>query len=105
MLFPVLWYLATLLFFSFVHQKKTAYLLPAFSAQVLFTARGLITLLGIARRQKRAGLLAQSLLGVAFGLSLPVLGWFAHDRRLDLPKRSVQRRSHRARNLAARAAR
>ena len=48
-LFPIAWYLATLAFFSLVHQKKNPYLLPVMPAQVLLIARALVALLAHAR--------------------------------------------------------
>ena len=47
--FPLIWYVATVVFFSLVNQKKDPYLLPVLPAQVLLTARALVALLGHAR--------------------------------------------------------
>jgi 4-amino-4-deoxy-L-arabinose transferase-like glycosyltransferase len=47
--FPLIWYGATVVFFSLVNQKKDPYLLPVLPAQVLLIARALVALIGHAR--------------------------------------------------------
>jgi 4-amino-4-deoxy-L-arabinose transferase-like glycosyltransferase len=47
--FPLLWFAATVLFFSFAHMKKNAYLLPAMPALVLLMAQGARFMVSLAR--------------------------------------------------------
>jgi len=49
--FPLAWYGATVVFFSFVHLKKDAYLLPVMPAQALLVARFVHASLAWARRR------------------------------------------------------
>jgi 4-amino-4-deoxy-L-arabinose transferase-like glycosyltransferase len=75
--FPLLWYGLVVLFFSCVHLKKNAYLLPATPAQALLIAQGLIGLAAIVRaargqRKESAGLLLgiQTFIPLGFGAAL-----------------------------------
>lgn len=75
--FPLIWYGATVAFFSFVNLKKNAYLLPAMPAQALLMAQGAM-LLGVwlRRRPREHGpgiiVIAQAVTGIVFALWL---GW------------------------------
>jgi 4-amino-4-deoxy-L-arabinose transferase-like glycosyltransferase len=76
-LFPLLWYALVVLFFSCVHLKKNAYLLPAMPAQALLIAQGLVRLAAIARAARRrrnepAGLLLaiQTFIPLGFAVAL-----------------------------------
>jgi 4-amino-4-deoxy-L-arabinose transferase-like glycosyltransferase len=75
-LFPLLWYAATVLFFSLVHLKKNQYLLPALPASVLLAARGLTAILAAARRTGFRGwpgafIALQTIVGIAFAVGVP----------------------------------
>lgn len=48
---PAIWWGLIILFFSLVHMKKGAYLLPGMPAQTLVIAVGLVGLMGIARKK------------------------------------------------------
>jgi len=52
-LFPVFWYATVVIFFSAVHLKKVAYLLPAIPAQTLIIAQVLVLILADLRRRRR----------------------------------------------------
>jgi 4-amino-4-deoxy-L-arabinose transferase-like glycosyltransferase len=54
-LFPLLWYALTVLFFSFVHLKKNAYLLPVMPAQTLLIALAIDRLRASLRLRRRMG--------------------------------------------------
>jgi 4-amino-4-deoxy-L-arabinose transferase-like glycosyltransferase len=76
--FPLAWYAAVLVFFSFVTQKKNAYLLPALPAQTLLITQGVLLTLAAARRNRfrgpQAGLAwAQVGMGLAMAVLLAVL--------------------------------
>jgi 4-amino-4-deoxy-L-arabinose transferase-like glycosyltransferase len=51
-LFPLIWFVATLLFFSLVSKKKNAYLLPAMPALAMLMAQGAVLLLAWASRKR-----------------------------------------------------
>lgn len=51
--FPLAWYALTVLFFSCVHLKKIAYLLPAMPAQTLMIAQAIVFCAALLRRRKR----------------------------------------------------
>jgi 4-amino-4-deoxy-L-arabinose transferase-like glycosyltransferase len=51
--FPLAWYALTVLFFSCVHLKKVAYLLPAMPAQTLMIAQAIVFCAAWLRRRKR----------------------------------------------------
>jgi 4-amino-4-deoxy-L-arabinose transferase-like glycosyltransferase len=53
-LFPVIWYVATIAFFSLLHVKKLAYLLPVMPAVVLMTTQGVIAVVGWLRERRRS---------------------------------------------------
>ncbi len=78
-LFPVIWYLLTVLFFSFVHLKKNAYLLPMMPAQTLIITQAAVEVISALRRKstwtRPAGVLAaaQGLIGIGFSIVLVVL--------------------------------
>jgi 4-amino-4-deoxy-L-arabinose transferase-like glycosyltransferase len=75
LLFPSVWFAATLMFFSFVNLKKNAYLLPAMPAGALLAAQGLHALLaGLRRGDRRAGIVlaAHAVAGVVAAVAL---GW------------------------------
>jgi 4-amino-4-deoxy-L-arabinose transferase-like glycosyltransferase len=75
LLFPAIWFAATVLFFSFVNLKKNAYLLPAMPSGALLAAQGLRALLAALRRgDRRAGIVlaAHAIAGV---IAAAVLGW------------------------------
>ena len=76
-LLPLLWYALTVAFFSLVHMKKNAYLLPVTPAQALLAAQGLLFLtaaLRLDRRRKNnpAGLVLapQTLIPLGFAIAL-----------------------------------
>ncbi len=78
LMFPLVWFGASLLFFSFLNQKKNQYLLPAMPAQVLMTALGLWSILSAARKLEFKGLaggllIAQTLIGVGFSVATGVM--------------------------------
>jgi len=52
-LFPLAWFALTVLFFSCVHMKKIAYLLPVMPAQTLLVAQALVYLTAVLRRRRR----------------------------------------------------
>lgn len=52
-LFPIFWFGATVVFFSFVHLKKNPYLLPTMPALTLIIADGLYAALAAARQMAR----------------------------------------------------
>ncbi len=69
-LFPMIWFAATVIFFSLVHLKKNPYLLPAAPAQTLLIVEGLAAALAVARRARGwtwgGGILAaQTAIGIA----------------------------------------
>jgi 4-amino-4-deoxy-L-arabinose transferase-like glycosyltransferase len=75
--FPLIWYAATIAFFSLAHMKKNAYLLPAMPAQALLMAQGAMLLAVWLKRKPREQLprlivAAQAVVGLAFALWL---GW------------------------------
>jgi 4-amino-4-deoxy-L-arabinose transferase-like glycosyltransferase len=75
--FPLVWYVLTIIFFSFVNLKKNAYLLPVMPAQALLMAQGTMLLaLWLKRRPRerlpRVLVMAQTWVGVGFALWL---GW------------------------------
>lgn len=51
-MFPLIWYAATVLVFSFSNVKKNAYLLPMMPAQTLLISHGLMFLLAWGRRER-----------------------------------------------------
>jgi 4-amino-4-deoxy-L-arabinose transferase-like glycosyltransferase len=53
-LFPVIWYVATIAFFSLLHVKKLAYLLPVMPAVVLMTTQGVIAVVRWLRERRRS---------------------------------------------------
>ena len=73
-LFPILWYGFSVLFFTVVGQKKLPYLLPIMPAQVMMIAIGAVTLLR-ARTQRLPGAIvwAQAIIGIGWAIALPVL--------------------------------
>jgi 4-amino-4-deoxy-L-arabinose transferase-like glycosyltransferase len=82
LLFPICWYAVTILGFSILHVKKDTYLLPIMPAQVMLTAVGLATLIGIVRRLPHKALLAwvQAGIGLAGGITSVVLAVKLHQR-------------------------
>ncbi|HEX4793096.1 MAG TPA: glycosyltransferase family 39 protein [Humisphaera sp.] len=75
--FPMIWWLAIVAFFSFVHLKKNQYLLPAIAAESLMVGQALFALLGWLREldfRGRAGAMAiaQAVIGVIFAA---MSGW------------------------------
>lgn len=73
--FPLIWFVATALFFSFVNLKKNAYLLPAMPALALLMAQGARFMVGMARGKRKdpaPRILAwsQAICGIAFALWL-----------------------------------
>lgn len=52
-LFPLLWYALIVIFFSAVHLKKAAYLLPAMPAQTLLIAQAIVFIIADLRRRRR----------------------------------------------------
>jgi 4-amino-4-deoxy-L-arabinose transferase-like glycosyltransferase len=76
--FPLIWWGATVVFFSFLNQKKNAYLLPALPAQAMMIGQALAALLGWVRETKFKGgagamVAAQAAIGVGFAIGLGVL--------------------------------
>jgi hypothetical protein len=76
LLFPLLWYAVTVIFFSFVNLKKNQYLLPALPASVLLAARGMTAIFAAARRTGFRGwpgafIALQTIVGIAFALGVP----------------------------------
>jgi 4-amino-4-deoxy-L-arabinose transferase-like glycosyltransferase len=77
-LFPIFWFGATVVFFSFVHLKKNPYLLPTMPALTLVIADGLYAALAAARRGGRWAwggiiLVVQTAIGIGFCVLLIVL--------------------------------
>jgi 4-amino-4-deoxy-L-arabinose transferase-like glycosyltransferase len=75
-LFPILWYGFSVLFFTVVGQKKLPYLLPIMPAQVMMIAIAAVELLHAARRRERfrsALVWAQVIIGIGWAIVLPVL--------------------------------
>ena len=75
LLFPLLWYAAIVCFFSFVHLKKVAYLLPAMPAQTLLLAQAATWFIALLRRRPKhpaltAFIISQFAAGFAFSLYL-----------------------------------
>jgi len=75
--FPLVWYAATVVFFSCLTVKKAAYLLPMMPAQVLFIAQFTVAMMGMIRRQIRPlgpaiAVEAQKYIGVGIGILLAV---------------------------------
>ncbi len=73
--FPLIWFVATALFFSFVNLKKNAYLLPAMPALALLMAQGARFMVAMARGKRKdpAPLIlawAQAICGIGFALWL-----------------------------------
>jgi 4-amino-4-deoxy-L-arabinose transferase-like glycosyltransferase len=84
--FALLWFVVTVVFFSFVDMKKNAYLLPAAPALVILTGQALATTLAWLRRErfaKGAGALtiAMGLIGVGWGVGTCVYAGRMHDLR------------------------
>jgi 4-amino-4-deoxy-L-arabinose transferase-like glycosyltransferase len=52
-IFPLLWFFLTVIFFSAVHLKKAAYLLPAMPAQTLLIAQAIVYIIADLRRRRR----------------------------------------------------
>jgi 4-amino-4-deoxy-L-arabinose transferase-like glycosyltransferase len=52
-LFPLLWFVLTVIFFSSVHMKKAAYLLPVMPAQTLMIAQVIVFFIADLRRKRR----------------------------------------------------
>jgi 4-amino-4-deoxy-L-arabinose transferase-like glycosyltransferase len=76
--FALLWWGITVLFFSFVLQKKNQYLLPAIPAQAIITGQALAALLGWLRETRFKGLAGalawtQAIVAVAFAIAIGVL--------------------------------
>jgi 4-amino-4-deoxy-L-arabinose transferase-like glycosyltransferase len=76
--FPLFWYFAMVVFFSFVHLKKNQYLLPVLPAQALLIAQGLAVLLTALRKPaiKRPALaliILQTLLAIGFAVAIAVM--------------------------------
>ncbi len=76
--FPLAWYVVVVIFFSCVHLKKAAYLLPAMPALALMVAQAMVALIAGARRfgpQSFAVFLlaGQSLIAVGFAIAIPFL--------------------------------
>ncbi|MDB5356895.1 MAG: glycosyl transferase family 39 [Phycisphaerales bacterium] len=76
LLFPLLWYAVTVIFFSFVHLKKNQYLLPALPASVLLAAGGMTAIFAAARRTGFRGwpgafIALQTIVGIAFAVGVP----------------------------------
>ena len=86
LLFPVAWYVLIVLFFSFVGQKKTPYLLPMMPAEALMIAIVAAPLLRMARRTRMRGIpgavvAIQAAAGVGLVIALAVLVWpFSAER-------------------------
>ncbi|MGE5608104.1 MAG: hypothetical protein ACM359_02520, partial [Bacillota bacterium] len=71
LLFPLIWYAGTILFFSLSAVKKNAYLLPMMPAHVLLIAQGVVGLMAMSRRKgKWPGITVevQKIIGVAWGV-------------------------------------
>jgi 4-amino-4-deoxy-L-arabinose transferase-like glycosyltransferase len=82
LLFPALWFVAAVVFFSFVNLKKNAYLLPVMPAYALLAARGLRTVLARTRRGSRgAGVLLQAhaIAAAAGAIAVAWLVMASHD--------------------------
>jgi 4-amino-4-deoxy-L-arabinose transferase-like glycosyltransferase len=84
-LFPIIWLVATVIFFSFVNLKKNPYLLPALPAQTLVIVEGLAAALAIARRATSftcggAVLALQSAIGVAGCIFVLAASYFIDAR-------------------------
>ena len=75
-IFAVIWLGVAVLFFSLVHQKKNAYLLPAAPAFAMLIGQGTNAIVaGVRRRIAAAGIVAtiQAGIGIGFGIALVVL--------------------------------
>jgi len=80
--FPLLWFVVTVVFFSFVDMKKNAYLLPAAPALVMLTGQALATTLAWLRRERFAkgawglvlpmGLIGAAWAAATFGFALRI---------------------------------
>jgi hypothetical protein len=87
--FPLLWYIAMVVFFSFVHLKKNQYLLPALPAQTLLIAQGLAVVIAAARKTRMVGragalIVLQTFIGVAFGAGVLVMMFnLGHSRPMN----------------------
>jgi 4-amino-4-deoxy-L-arabinose transferase-like glycosyltransferase len=73
--FPLAWYIATVVFFSFSTVKKNAYLLPMMPAQVLLIAQAGVAVMAMSRRARgnRAAAMfvdGQKLIGLVFAVGV-----------------------------------
>lgn len=92
LLLPALWSALVVLFFSFVHMKKNAYLLPVMPAMALLVGQVLTLALAWGRRKLPGAwpkllLDAQATLGIVLGIGIAVLlliGPLAPGQRLPL---------------------
>lgn len=75
-LFPLLWYVTVLIFFSAVHLKKAAYLLPVMPAQTLMITQVIVFLIADLRRKRRISRRAGDEI-LIFGCSLIVIALIA----------------------------
>src|SRR4029077_5953085 len=76
--FPLIWWGITVVFFSFLNQKKNAYLLPALPAQAMMIGQAAAALLEWARETRFKGaagalVTVQTLVGVGFAIALGIL--------------------------------
>jgi 4-amino-4-deoxy-L-arabinose transferase-like glycosyltransferase len=97
LLFAAIWFIATVIFFSFVNLKKNAYLLPVMPAGVLLAALGLRVVLAAIRSRRREP--AKTLLGVHAVIAAAgavVIAWMSINSH-DTP-------AHRAASVALTAA-
>ena len=82
----MIWWLATVIFFSFVHLKKNQYLLPAIAAESLMVGQSLFALLGWLREcefKGRAG--AMAIAQSCHRRHLRRGGWLAYSARRAHP--------------------
>jgi 4-amino-4-deoxy-L-arabinose transferase-like glycosyltransferase len=82
--FPLLWFVATVMFFSLVDMKKNAYLLPAAPALVMLTGQSLATTLAWLRRERfakgaEALAIAMGLIGVGWGVATCIYAGRQHE--------------------------
>jgi 4-amino-4-deoxy-L-arabinose transferase-like glycosyltransferase len=88
LLFPAIWFGATVLFFSFVNLKKDAYLLPVMPAGVLLGAQGLRAVLaGFRRGDRRAGIVLAAH-AIAGAITSVALGWATLQARASTTERA-----------------
>ena len=99
-LFAVLWFAVMVLFFSFVKQKKNAYLVPVMPAESLIITQGLMAVIVAGRRARFRGVrgalaAVQSLTGVGAAAALAWLvlratrGALVDGTRVNLPTASL----------------